>query len=155
MQALAKARLSILVPTNSSAPVSQRVIAFLKGEKVRYLIGGGANAAIGYGVFVAAYFLLTPYGVHYLVIFAVAQLIAITFAFFNYRHFVFRSQGEPWAEYLRFLSVYAVAALLNLVLIVVLVDWARLHVLLGQAIAMVGVVVLSYLSHRRFTFGRP
>lgn len=124
----------------------------IRSQKIRYLLGGGFNAVFGYGVFVGVYYALMRYGVHYLVIVAISQAIAITCAFFNYRYFVFRSAGNPWWEYCRFVSVYLLAAILNGVVMIALVDWLGLTVLVGQALTVIIVVAVSYFGHRRFTF---
>jgi putative flippase GtrA len=128
------------------------ILGLWQNDKVRYLLAGCWNTLFGYSVFVGLYYLLTPYAFHYIIVLLLSQVITITSAFLVYKFFVFKSRSNPIYEYLRFVSVYLVGLLLNLGLLVILVDYAKLDAILSQGMATVLIVVLSYVSHRNFSF---
>lgn len=120
-------------------------------SKLRFLVSGAWNTVFGYVAFSALYLALAP-ELHYLLIAAIAQAIAVTQAFLFHRHFVFRSTG-PWlAEFLRYnLSVTGIFVF-GLGGLSLLVEFGGLNPLLAQAVVIVLTVVLSFFIHRDFSF---
>lgn len=117
------------------------------------MLAGGANTVFGFSLFTGLYYLLIPYSVHYTQILLISQVIAITCAFLVYRIFVFKStRNNPFFEYVRFVLVYGVALLLNMVLIVALVDFGKLNAIIAQGFSTLLIILLSYFSHRKLTF---
>ena len=121
-------------------------------ERVRFVVVGGWNTAFGYLAFVVLYALLHD-RLNYLVIGALAHALSVTNAFVCHRMLVFRSR-DPWfAEFVRFNLAQAAVLACGLAGLWFLVSVLHVSPLIGQAIVTVLGVVLSYLAHRRFTFG--
>jgi putative flippase GtrA len=123
----------------------------LLGEGARFLVIGVVNSAFGFGVFVALQATLGTV-THYLVVLVVAQVIAVLEAYVLQRVVVFRARGRWWRDLVRFSGVYVVALGVNAVLLPLLVEVAKLPVLLAQAIVMAAVALGTFVVHRSFTF---
>ncbi len=120
-------------------------------QKLRFLVVGGWNTAVGYVVFVALYLLLHA-RLPYLVIGAAAHAIAIANAFVAQRWLVFRSRGAWRVEFVRFFAAQLFVLGSGLAALWLLVSQAGLSPLPAQAIVAVGTVVVSYYAHRHFSF---
>lgn len=120
-------------------------------EKINYLLVGGWNTVFGYSVFVALYFLFTS-SIHYMVIWLVSTVLAITNAYIGYKAFVFKTRGNYLREYLRFYVVYAGAMALNFVLLPLCVEIFRLSPPIAQGGLIFLNVIFSYFGHKRFSF---
>jgi putative flippase GtrA len=126
----------------------------VRQQGLRYLLVGGWNTVFGYGLFAALQLTLGDH-VHYLVLLAVATVVAVLQAFVLYRTWVFEVSG-PWLPDLaRFSLVYLGAFVANLALLPLLVEVAGLPVLLAQAFVVAGTIAASFLAHRNFSFRRP
>ncbi len=136
--------------------VSLAIAQLVISEKFRYLLAGAWNTLFGFLAFAGLFFLLTPYSVHYRVILLISQAIAITSAFLVYKFFVFNSNSNSYSnpvhEYIRFVLVYLVALTLNFALMFALVDFAKLDAIFSQGISTVLTVLVSYVSHKKFSF---
>ena len=120
-------------------------------QKINYLLVGIWNTIFGYSVFVALYFLFTPH-IHYMVIWAVSTVLAITNAYIGYKAFVFKTKGNYLREYLRFYVVYSGSMVLNLVLLPLGVELLKIAPPVAQAGIIVISVVFNYLGHKHFSF---
>lgn len=138
-------------PPYSSAvpsPLSRVIDLFRSYHQLRYLVVAGCTS-LGYVGLVALGLWI---GWHYMVAILVAQAITIASAFPAYRNLVFRSKGTVWADFLRFLSVWASGAIAGLVATPFLVEVFGMPPLLAQVLAIVVIAVASYLGHRFFSF---
>lgn len=122
--------------------------------ELRYLLVGGFNTLVGYGLGVGLYLALADQ-LHILVIGVIANILANSVSFTTYKYLVFRSQGRWLVEYLRSYLVYGGSALVGIMLLWLLVDGLRLPIWLAQGLAMLITVVASYLGHDRITFRNP
>jgi len=120
----------------------------------RYLLVGGFNTLVGYGLGVGLYLTLAD-RLHILVIGVIANILAISVSFTTYKYLVFRSPGRWLMEYLRSYLVYGGSALVGIMLLWLLVDGLHMPIWLAQGLAMLIMVVASYLGHDRFTFRYP
>jgi len=129
---------------------------------IRYLAVGACNTIFGYGCFALFTMLLTPllaYG--YVLASLFANLVAITFAFFGYKWFVFKTQGNYLKEWVRCVGVYAGSMFLSAAALPLLVPIiqhqsgnAHRAPYIAGAIVLVFSVVFSFLGHRHISFGR-
>lgn len=122
-------------------------------RELRYLLVGGFNTLVGYGLGVGLYLAFAD-RLHILVIGLIANILAITVSFTTYKYLVFCSPGRWLAEYLRSYLVYGSSALIGIMLLWLLVDGLRLPIWLAQGLAMLLTIIASYLGHDRFTFRR-
>ena len=121
-------------------------------ERVRFLVVGGFNTALGYGLFVIfelafGMYLVSLYG---------SAVIAIVVAFFLHRNVTYRvvGTGNVVIDFLRFVSVYVVSLAINTVALPLLVEFGRLNPLVAQALIVVGTTLISYFGHKLFSFRR-
>jgi len=121
--------------------------------QLRFLVVGGWNTVFGYGLFAGLYYAASRIGLHYMAAAVLSNLIAVANAYFCYKWFVFKTQGNYLREFLRFNLAYAGIFAFNLAALPLLVNAASLSPLMAQAIVLVASVALSYLMHSRFSFG--
>ena len=115
---------------------------------VRYGVAGVVTQIIYLSVLAAA----LAAGWHYLVGMALAQVGAIAFAFPTYRARVFRSDGRLLPQFVTFLGVWWTGVAMSFVGVPLLVEGAGFRPLPAQVLVLVGVVTMSFLSHRELTF---
>ena len=120
-------------------------------ERILYLVVGGWNTLFGYLEWALLEYLLHDY-LHYLVILIVSWPLAVLNAYVCYRHFVFRSKGPVWRELPRFSLVYFVTLCLGLLALPALLRTLPFNIYVIQAGYTAVVVVLSYISHKYFSF---
>ncbi|MGX1305312.1 putative flippase GtrA [Amorphus suaedae] len=115
---------------------------------VRFLLVGVVNTIFGYSVFALLY-LLTHH--HNFSVIA-ATIIGIIFNFFTTGRIVFGNKSLR--ALLPFIMAYGVALALNLVVLNLLLA-VGISALIGQAISLPVVVIVSYLINARFVFRDP
>lgn len=120
-------------------------------EKINYLLVGGWNTVFGYGVFVSLYYLFAA-KVHYLVIWLISNILAITNAYIGYKAFVFKTRGNYLLEYLRVYVVYGGSMALNLIYLPFCVEILKITPPVAQAGWIAVNFVFSYLGHKHFSF---
>ena len=120
-------------------------------EKIRYLIIGGYNTFIGYGVF-ALLWMLFGHSLHYITILLIAHIASVINAFLGYKFFVFRKEAGAWVDFMRFNLVYLGALVFNILALPVLIELLNLRPLIAQAILISVTVLISYFLHGRFSF---
>lgn len=133
------------------------------GQFLRYLLVGGWNTLFGYATYAAFTALLMPrvrFG--YILASAFSSVINITASYLGYKFFVFKTQGNYLAEWLRCLAVYGSGMLPGLLLLPLTVG--ALHYvfhLQGSAPYVAGAlltgvgVLYSFFGHKHFTFRVP
>lgn len=134
----------------------RKVLArLLEDERVRFLIFGGINTVIGYGLFALFELFLGKY-IGYLGSLYVSYALATILAFYLHRRFTFRAStsGKVVVDLLRFQSVYVVSLLVNTAALPLLVEWFGLKPLVAQAVIVVITTAISYVGHKWFSFRR-
>jgi putative flippase GtrA len=126
---------------------------FRRREQILYLVVGGWNTVFGYGVWAVLQYLLGSH-VHYLVVVVLSWPLAVLNAYLGYRFVVFHSQGSLLAELPRFSLVYLATLIANLGMLPLALNALPLNIYVIQALFTAGVVVVSYLGHKYFTFRR-
>lgn len=122
-------------------------------RELRYLIVGGFNTLVGYGLGVGLYTWLSPM-LHILVIGIIGNVLAISVSFTTYKLFVFRTHGRWLSEYARSYVVYGAMGLVGILLLWGMVDGLGLSIWLAQGLAILITVAVSYIGHAKFTFHR-
>lgn len=125
----------------------------LQDTRVRFVLTGAVNTAVGYGCFVAVQVLV---GVHigYMWSLLLTHVITVLFAFLTHRRLVFRVTGSVVRDLWRFESVYLLGLSVNALVLPLAVEGAGLPVLIAQACITAVNAVVSWLGHSRFTFQR-
>lgn len=118
-------------------------------QKVRFLLVGGFNTVVGYGLFVALYFLFAQ---RYLSALFVQYFITISLSFITMRYYVFQSHGNIKKEYIKTFGVYVWMWALNMAGLFVLVDCFGSNALGAQIVCLIVCTILTYLLHKHFSF---
>lgn len=133
---------------------------FPPGQFGRYLVVGVFNTAFGYGAYAGLTALLTPHiRFAYVLASIIANFLAITFSFLNYKWFIFKTKGNYLREWLRCVAVYGGAMVTGTVLLPVVVLLVR-HVTAANrsapyiafALLMGLTTTAGFLGHRNFSF---
>lgn len=119
--------------------------------QILYLAVGAWNTLFGYGVFVLLfYFFGSRVGAS--VVIVASYVAAVLSAYVGYRYLAFRSYDDVLKEFPRFSAVYLVTLIANLVFYPVVLRVLPLNTYAVQALFTGGVVIVSYLGHRHFSF---
>ena len=155
--------MSVLQRIGESRWGARVVHHFPPGQFGRYLAVGVCNTVFGYATYAALTALLTPH-VAYAYIWAslIASVFSITFAFFNYKWFVFRTKGNYLREWSRCVVVYGGAMLVSTAVLPLTVYLLRHFTpadksapYIAGAIQLGGTVIASFLGHKNFSFAQP
>jgi len=133
---------------------------FPPGQFGRYLTVGAVNTLFGYGSYAGLTAVLTPHiPFAYLLANIIAGFLSISFAFLNYKWFVFKTKGSYLREWTRCMLVYGTMAMLGTALLaptVFALRWLGLSA--GSAPYVAGAlltctnVFAGFLGHKRFSF---
>ena len=121
---------------------------------------GACNTIFGYGCFALFTLLLTPVLPYaYVLASLLANLFSITFAFFGYKWFVFRTKGNYLKEWIRCVGVYAGSMILSAAALPFVVCIIRRQPghdrsapYIAGAIVLVFSIVFSFFGHRHISF---
>jgi putative flippase GtrA len=146
------------VPAESAPPGP--LIRLVRDQRVAFLVVGGINTVVGFGIFVACsesvgHFVDHQFGklAGSLVTVGISHVLAVLFAFVMHRRFVFRVRGHVLRDFVRFESVYLTGLGINAVALPVLVELG-LSRIPAQAIIVAATTLLTYFGHRHFSFRR-
>jgi putative flippase GtrA len=124
----------------------------LHETKIRFVIAGGINTALGLALFPALYLALAPLKIHYIFLLIVSNLICVVFAFLTNKFFVFRTSGNYVREFGRFVLFHLSHFALSLVAVPLLVEFVGISPIIAQPFFAAAVVISSYFWHRPVTF---
>lgn len=133
------------------------------GQFARYLMVGATNTVVGYGSFALLTALLAPViSNSYILASVLSSVLNITFAFLNYKWFVFKTKGNYLREWLRCITVYGSGMVFGTMLlpVIVFVLHRLFHIGSGAPYLAGGIltcvtVIYSFLGHRKFSFRPP
>jgi putative flippase GtrA len=131
---------------------SARNLADQHQLKVRFLLVGALNTAVGLSVFPALYLLAVPLQLHYLSILVISQILCVSFSFLTSKFLVFRTSGNYLRESGKFISFHLSLFLLNLAALPALVELAGMNPIWAQMLFTILVIVTSYFWHSNITF---
>ena len=115
---------------------------------IRFLLVGGLNALVGYGLF--AFFIYL--GLHYSLATLIATVLSVCFNFVSTGKLVFKQGGRSQA--VRFALVYAFLYGVNFVLLTLLLKLG-ISEYLGGFLLIPVMAAFAYVLHARFTFRSP
>lgn len=118
-------------------------------QPARFLVVG----ALGYGVNLAVFALLTAAGVRYVTASVVSYVVSNALMYLGNRYFTFRLGHEGfWPAYGRYLLVGVLVVALNTAILALLVEGLGLHEILAQALSLLAVTPVAYVLFKRWTF---
>ena len=134
-------------------PMVDRALKALRAhrEKLMYLVVGGWNTLFQYASFSLLYYLLNGVLFSSVILFLSYVLSSIN-GFLGFRLIVFRSQGHPVVEYLKFQLVYVPLLAINMILLPLMLAYTPLNAYVVQALFAVLSVVMGYFGNKYFTF---
>lgn len=124
---------------------------FLDSYKKKYFLFGIINTIFGYSFSLLIYYSLSHL-LNIILIGLIINYVSITFAFINYKIFVFKTSGNWIKEYLKCFTVYGGVSLLNLFLLWLLVEIFIIPFWIVQFFLIFITFISSYIGHSRFTF---
>lgn len=126
----------------------------------RYLLVGGFNTVVGYGLFACLNWSFTGLGTYsYMYATFLASIISITVAFLGYKWFVFRTRGNYLREWIRCVGVYGSSMVIGLIGMPILVPILQAHMrqpqrasYLAGAIMTLVTILFSFFGHKNVSF---
>ncbi|MGI5245974.1 GtrA family protein [Dactylosporangium sp. CA-139066] len=128
----------------------ERVLA---DRRVRYVAVGGVSSAVYYALFTAIY-LSTRHHLHYLAVPVLANLGCAIVTYPLQRRWVFQAKGPVLAGFLKFYVICLWALLFTYAGLPLLVELARVPVLVAQALLIVTAPLINYQLSRFWAFRR-
>jgi putative flippase GtrA len=129
------------------------VRALLEDKRVRFLLNGGANALMAFGVFVLFQHLFTGRW-DYLWAVVATHVVTVLIGFASHRRLVFGVRGQVLHDLWRFELVHLTNLGVNAALLTFAVETLHLPVVLSQGCLIVVSACYSWLGHSRFSFRR-
>jgi putative flippase GtrA len=127
----------------------------LADQRVRFLLVGGVNTVVGYGLFALFQFSF-GHTIGYLGSLIAAYAIATFIAFTLHRRITFQVRGgRVLVEFLRYAGITVISLLLNAAILALLIELAHWNPYVAQAVSLVTTTIVSYVGHKWFTFRRP
>jgi len=126
-------------------------IFFKLPEKVRFLLMGGFNTAIGYMVFLSFYFLFKN-TLHYQIILFSSYAPSTIVSFLTFKIFVFRTKGRWLREYIRVFMSSIIVYLVNIIILHICVEIFKIYIPISQLISILFFTIASYTIHKYFSF---
>jgi len=114
----------------------------------RFIFVGILNTIVGYG----AYFILLHLNMYYMVALLISSVIGITHSFIWNKKWTFKSKGDVRKESFKFISVYGIAFLINLVTLAFFVEKLMLNPKIAQVFALGLVTMISFIGHKYWSF---
>lgn len=114
----------------------------------RFIFVGILNFFVSYGV----YFILLYLNIYYILALLISSVIGITHSFIWNKKWTFKSKGDVWKESLRFVSVYGIAFLINLVILALFVENLMFNPKIAQLFALGVVSIISFYGHKYWSF---
>ncbi|HEX3986873.1 MAG TPA: GtrA family protein [Acidobacteriaceae bacterium] len=133
---------------------------FPPGQFGRYLVVGLLNTAFGYSTYAGLTALLTPHiRFAYMVASVISSFLNITFAFLNYKWFIFKTKGNYLREWSRCMVVYGSTAVVTTAALPVAVFLVRRLTAADRSAPYIAYALLTganivagFLAHRNFSF---
>jgi len=114
----------------------------------RYCLIGIINTLVGYGIIFSLLFL----NVNYIVSNSIGYAVGISVSYYLNKFHNFKSTGKPVFEFPRFCTVCLTGYALNILILMVLVEFFHINTYYAVVIAGVAYTVTTYLVLRSFVF---
>lgn len=118
-------------------------------EKINYLIAGGLTTLIS----IVSYYILRVVIDDYKICTVLSWIIAVIFAYFINRGFVFKSKEKnKFKEFVSFIASRLVTLVIELLAMYVLVQLIKMNDRIAKIIVQIIVIVLNYILSKIFVF---
>ena len=120
----------------------------LNDQRIRFLIVGGINTAVGYGTFAVLVFC----GLHYIAAHVVATVVGTACSYILNKYFTFKQYKKSFAEVCRFVLVYITSFISGIVILYVMVTLMSLNAYFAGMLNLVFTTLISWFGHKYFSF---
>lgn len=120
----------------------------IKKHVSRFIFVGILNLILSYGV----YFILLYLNMYYIFALLISSVIGIAHSFIWNKKWTFKSKGDVRKESIRFISVYGIAFLINLVILALFVEKLMFNPKIAQVFALSVVSIISFYGHKYWSF---
>lgn len=117
-----------------------------------FLLVGGCNTLLGFGLFPFVYWLMSDYRKYYIWMLALCHITNVSCAYFSNKYWVFRSQGDVLTEMTKFASFHGVYFVLMMLVVPPLVEYGHFNPMVIQFSISILVVISSYLWYDKVVF---
>lgn len=121
-------------------------------KKFRFLLAGAVNTAIGLALYPILYLVLNPFGITYIWVLVMAQIICVSISFITNKYFVFQTRGNLRLEYFKFFMFHGFYFLINLIVLPIMVEVLKLNPIIAQTVFSIFIITTSYFWHNHITF---
>lgn len=124
-------------------------IWFRINKKLRFLLVGGFNTFLSYGLFVL---FLTYFNFTYQSSLILTYIISVNISIFTMRYYVFRDRGSLMQSYMRSWIVYLSMLGFNYIFLLLLVDVIKISAVIAQGFYLIFSTFFIYIFHQKFSF---
>ena len=120
----------------------------LDRQEFRFLMVGGINTAVGYGVYV----ILLTFGLDYLIAFTIATIIGVINSYLWNRFFTFKSKSKAAKEIVKFALVYFISFCFGLLFLKLIIGVLGINQYIAGILNIVITTAISWFGHKNFSF---
>lgn len=121
-------------------------------QKISFIIVGVVNTLFGYMCGIIIYFIFYKL-LGIIFVGFIVNLLSITFSFFTYRVFVFKSfEKSIIVQYLKSLITYFISGLIGVLILWLCIEYFLINIYISQAIVLIVSVPIVYILHKKFTY---
>ena len=117
-------------------------------EIIRYLIAGILTTVVS----IVSYYLFRIIHIHYLISTILSWILAVIFAYFVNKFFVFKINKKDILEFVNFIKYRLISLLMEFITMYVLVDILFINDRISKIIVQGIVLILNYLFSKIFVF---
>lgn len=120
----------------------------ISDQRIRFLIVGAVNTAVGYGTFALIIFM----GGHYFFANIISTSAGVATSYILNKYFTFKQYSRSYSEACRFFTVYLFSFLLGNIVLYVLVDHFSFNAYFAGAVNLISTTLISWFGHKYFSF---
>ena len=117
-------------------------------EIIRYIIAGILTTIVS----IASYNLLRNINIDYKICTILSWILAVIFAYFINKLFVFKSQKNNIKEFINFILARLLSLFIEFIFMMIMVDFININDRIAKLIVQVVVLVLNYVFSKFFVF---
>ena len=136
-------RLTSLFATSLKVKIQERGLP--------YFLCGVVNTLFGYFASLGIYYSLRDIMSTFWIV-VIARIVTISFSYFTYKVYIFKTKGHWLREYFRCYLSYGFISIISMTILLVLVDYAGVPFWLAQLFTISLGVFFSFIAHNYYTF---
>ncbi len=117
-------------------------------EIIRYIIAGILTTIVS----IASYNLLRNINIDYKICTILSWILAVIFAYFINKLFVFKSQKNNIKEFINFILARLLSLFIEFIFMMIMVDFININDRIAKLIVQFVVLVLNYIFSKFFVF---